>query len=128
VGFILENIVYQEQAVSSGTQGLNRKNTFRGDFVYNFLKRKKKSAEIRNNLNPAVYLKNQISKVISNSGGYMTSDKLYEKIIPFLVNKNLYKYKNGKTISIEDLLKKNFKYQRIRKYDKYKYVWTNQRL
>jgi hypothetical protein len=127
VGFILENIVYQEQAVSSGTQGLNRKNTFRGDFVYNFLKRKKKSAEIRNNLNPAVYLKNQISKVISNSGGYMTSDKLYEKIIPFLVNKNLYKY-NGKTISIEDLLKKNFKYQRIRKYDKYKYVWTNQRL
>ncbi len=128
VGFILENIVYQEQAVSSGTQGLNRKNTFRGDFVYNFLKRKKKSVEIRNNLNPAVYLKNQISKVISNSGGYMTSDKLYEKIIPFLVNKNLYKYKNGKTISIEDLLKKNFKYQRIRKYDKYKYVWTNQRL
>ena len=27
IGFKLENIVYQEQAVSSGTQGLNRKNT-----------------------------------------------------------------------------------------------------
>jgi hypothetical protein len=37
IGFKLENIVYQEQAVSSGTQGLNRKNTFKGDFVYHAL-------------------------------------------------------------------------------------------
>ena len=37
-GFHLVNVVYQEQAVASGTQGLNRNNTLRGDFVYNFQK------------------------------------------------------------------------------------------
>jgi DNA modification methylase len=37
-GFHLVNVVYQEQAVASGTQGINRNNTLRGDFVYNFLK------------------------------------------------------------------------------------------
>ncbi|WP_246745129.1 DNA methyltransferase [Thiospirochaeta perfilievii] len=37
-GFVLENVILQEQAVSSGTQGINRKNTLTGDFIYNFKK------------------------------------------------------------------------------------------
>ena len=37
-GFEMKNITYQEQAVASGTQGINYKNTLRGDFIYNFIK------------------------------------------------------------------------------------------
>jgi hypothetical protein len=44
-GFHLVNVVYQEQAVASGTQGINRNNTLRGDFVYNFQKNTKIKAQ-----------------------------------------------------------------------------------
>ena len=40
----MQNIAYQEQAVASGTQGINFKNTFKGDFVYNFVKSEFKNA------------------------------------------------------------------------------------
>ena len=39
--FILDSVVWIDQATSSGTQGINRKNTLKGDFVYTFVKSKK---------------------------------------------------------------------------------------
>ena len=41
-GFELINIKWVNQAVSSGTQGINRRNTLKGDFVYTFINTKKK--------------------------------------------------------------------------------------
>ena len=46
-GFELVNIKWINQAVSSGTQGINRRNTLKGDFVYTFINTKENQS--RNN-------------------------------------------------------------------------------
>lgn len=113
-GFHLVSVVYQEQAVASGTQGINKNNTLRGDFVYNFIKNtkikgKKEIFENKNNENEIL---KKIHLLIKKNNGFLTSDFLYEKLIPFIVEKNLYKDKSGNITNIEDLLKKNFNYKR----------------
>ena len=123
IGFKLENIIYQEQAVSSGTQGLNRKNTFKGDFVYNFKKHLAAKKIQLNGTKPTEHLKKEIRKNINNNKGFITPDKLYEKIIPFIVNNNLYRDENNKIIDLENLLNKNFKYKKLVKNSKTSYGW-----
>lgn len=113
-GFHLINVVYQEQAVASGTQGLNRNNTLRGDFVYNFIKDTKVKAKEKK-LNNEDGEKNIVRKVqswIEKNNGYLTSDSLYEKLIPFIVENNLYTNKEGEVTNIENLLKNNFNYKK----------------
>lgn len=119
-GFHLSNIVYQEQAVSSGTQGINRKNTLRGDFVYNFYKdanKAQKPTKYKDNVEKMII--SQVSKWIDEKFGGITSDKLYEKLIPLIVENNAYSDANGKVIDIEVLLKNNFKYGKF----KSSYAW-----
>jgi len=123
IGFKLENIVYQEQAVSSGTQGLNRKNTFKGDFVYNFKKQKLIKKQKLNGVDSIEHLKNEIKKNIIISKGFMTPDRLYEKIIPFIVDNNLYRDKNDKIVDVENILNTNFKYKKLLKNSKILYGW-----
>ncbi len=114
-GFELRNIVYQDQAVLSGTQGLNRKNTLKGDFIYNFQKiEKKKKSKIKKIINSEKFIINKVEKLIMKNDGYLTSDKLYEILIPEIVKKNLYKDYQGKVINIENILLKNFKYKKIK--------------
>ena len=123
IGFKLENIVYQEQAVSSGTQGLNRKNTFKGDFVYNFKKQVFINKKKLNGFDSIEHLKNEIKKSIASSKGFITPDKLYEKIIPFIVNNDLYRDKNDKIVDVENILNTNFKYKKIIRNSKIIYGW-----
>lgn len=123
-GFHLSNIVYQEQAVSSGTQGINRKNTLRGDFVYNFYKDTDKSqspAKYKNNVEKMIISK--VSKWIGESAGGITSDKLYEKLIPVIVENNAYADSSGKVIDIEALLKNYFNYRKVEFPNKTYYAW-----
>ena len=124
VGFHLQNIVYQEQAVMSGTQGLNKKNTFRGDFVYNFLKDvKKKSKKLIFTKNVKVKIVKKISQLLSESENSITADKMYEKLIPFIVNNNFYKDEFGSVINIDEILQNNFLYSRNEKINQYQ--WQN---
>ncbi len=111
-GFHLINVVYQEQAVASGTQGINRNNTLRGDFVYNFIKdtsikQKEKNIVSRDNEKEIV---KKIQSWIQKNNGSISSDSLYEKLIPFIVEKNLYVDKDGQVTNIESLLRSNFNY------------------
>jgi len=71
-GFCLQNIVYQEQAVQSGTQGLNFKNTFKGDFVYNYIK----DANSKKLIRKSHYSIDEISKKILTE-----VTKVYKKMI-----------------------------------------------
>ena len=123
-GFELKNIVYQEQAVQSGTQGLNYKNTFKGDFIYNFIKFNK-STKIK--LNGKIKIEDviikKVKKLIEDNSGYITSDKLYEKMIPEIVKKNMYVNQNGDAIDIEKILERKFSYVKIRKNASYLYAW-----
>lgn len=111
-GFHLVNIVYQEQAVASGTQGINKKNTLRGDFIYNFqkntgLKSKAYNTNYKNNEKEII---KKIETWLQKNNNFLTSDSLYKKLIPYIVEENLYNTENGKVIDIEGLLNKNFTY------------------
>lgn len=127
-GFILENIILQEQAVSSGTQGINKKNTLTGDFIYNFKKdtsRKPiKNCDVKNNVN---YIKKTIEQFISEHNG-ATPSELYEYIIPIIVQNNIYTDKTGNAINIENILKSSYDYIEVSSNEKSKiggaYKWV----
>lgn len=111
-GFELQNIVYQEQAVQSGTQGLNRKNTLRGDFIYNFIKPKnsKKQQAQNEKIDSKQFILKKVNKLMTQSNNFLTPDKLFEEIIPFIINKNIYVDLENKPIDIEKILNKKYSY------------------
>ncbi|MDF2800673.1 MAG: adenine-specific methylase [Anaerocolumna sp.] len=117
-GFELVNIVMQSQAVSSGTQGINKKNTLTGDFVYNFIKSVEKPL-----FDKFEYLSNAESFIIQTITEYLiknngaNSSELYEFIIPIIAKKHAYCDEKGKVINIESLIKKNFDYIETNKSD-----------
>lgn len=121
-GFHLTNVVYQEQAVSSGTQGLNRNNTLRGDFVYNFLKdttiKAKKPAAL-SKIGSEKEIVKKVESWITKADGVISSDALYEKLIPFIVEKQLYADLDGQVMNIEDVLKKHFAYNFVKSKNEY---------
>ncbi len=112
-GFTLKNIVYQEQAVQSGTQGLNYKNTFKGDFVYNYIK----DDSPRKPVEKKTFTTEQISKKILvqvkklyAKFDHLTSDKLYEYLIPFVIKNNLYVDCSGNPIDLESIIANQYDY------------------
>lgn len=127
-GFILENIILQEQAVSSGTQGINKKNTLTGDFVYNFKKDSSKKPVTSCSIeNIADFIKMTIEQFISEHNG-ATPSELYEYIIPIIVQNNAYTDKTGNTINIENILKESYDYIEVAPNEKSKiggaYKWV----
>ncbi len=127
-GFHLKNIVYQEQAVASGTQGINRKNTLRGDFVYNFQKDKsRKNIKQKPHKDADVLIVKNVNKWINLKDGLLTPDELYEKLIPLLVKNNAYTDKNGKVVDIEEILKREFVYDNKKVDDKTIYGWKQKK-
>ncbi len=109
-GFVMQNITYQEQAVASGTQGINYKNTFKGDFVYNFVKSEPNKV-IQNKVvkNPTKAVEKRIDSIFAKNDS-ITIDKLYENLIPYIVKKNIYSDENGVPINIENILAKKYEY------------------
>lgn len=111
-GFILQEIILQEQAVSSGTQGINKMNTLTGDFVYTLWKpfekiaNRKVTDENRDNIE---YLKKIISNIITTHKT-ITPSKLYEKLIPIVTKEECYVDEEGKAIDIEKILRENYQY------------------
>lgn len=126
-GFQLRAITLQEQAVSSGTQGINRMNTLTGDFVYTFFK--DMSARVKDNFitpqDSKKYVENLIENLISENNG-LTPSKLYELVIPKIVQNNAYNNEDGSVLDIEKILKDNFDYVETTEYDKLgeKFHWV----
>lgn len=122
-GFELENINWQPQAVASGTQGLNRKNTLHGDFVYNFLKPLKKSNKPLKEINGEDIVYKATKKLIDKYD-FIETSKLYEKLIPEIVKKMAFLDSNNKILDIDNFLLKHFKYEEVKFKDEKKYGWT----
>ncbi len=123
-GFHLDEVVYQQQAVSSGTQGLNRKNTLRGDFIYTFIKNtQKKPVKTKKSADATELIKKHVRKWIKEHDNILTSDKLYEKLIPLLVENNAYIDSDGNIVNIEKELEKYFSYVEEKKNNKITYGW-----
>ena len=119
-GFELVDIILQEQAVSSGTQGINKNNTLTGDFVYTLQKdkgrkKRKDSNDIKQNAEG--YVKEQIANIIE-SHREITPTSLYEKLIPLITKTNSYTNSEGKVIDIEKILKDEYEYVRVDSQDK----------
>ena len=112
-GFILKNIVYQEQAVQSGTQGLNFKNTFKGDFVYNYIKKTESKKVFKKKYLPIEEITEKILiefRRIYKKYDHLTSDKLYEHLIPFLIKNNLYVDLNENPVDLESIIANYYDY------------------
>lgn len=110
-GFELVNIVMQSQAVSSGTQGINKDNTLKGDFIYNFKKKSsKKEFEINYMKNAETFIINNVRNLILEKQG-VNSAELYEYILPLIAKNQAYMNDKDEVINIENLLKKHFKYE-----------------
>lgn len=109
-GFELVNIVMQPQAVSSGTQGINKDNTLKGDFVYNF-KKSTSSKEFKINYlkNSETFIVNNVRNIILEKQG-IGSAELYEFLLPLIAKNQAYMNEKNEVINIENLLKKHFKY------------------
>ncbi|WP_066895180.1 DNA methyltransferase [Clostridium nigeriense] len=113
-GFELMGIVLQSQAVSSGTQGINKKNTLTGDFVYNF-----KKVAPNKNKHSYQYLPNAEEFILTTIRDFLikkngaTSSQLYEYLIPIIAKNHAYCNNDGKVINIDNLIKKNFEYIEI---------------
>lgn len=117
-GFELVGIVLQSQAVSSGTQGINKKNTLTGDFVYNF-----KKVITNTHKNTYAYMENAEQFILNTIRDFLikkngaTSSELYEYIIPIIVKNHAYCNNAGKVLNIDNLIKKNFRYVEVIKFD-----------
>jgi DNA-cytosine methyltransferase len=111
-GFKLVNVVMQPQAVSSGTQGLNRDNTLKGDFIYNFMKVSAPIAE------PFIYHKNSYNLIVSLVGDFLTANKkatsaeVYEFLIPQIISNHAFVDEKNDVIDIEMLLTRSFIYEK----------------
>ncbi|MFL2074866.1 DNA methyltransferase [Leuconostoc mesenteroides] len=126
-GFVLQDITLQEQAVSSGTQGINKMNTLTGDFVYTLLKDSNKnivSEFDKKEGNSKLFVEKLIDELIENNNG-ITPSKLYEKLIPRIVRSESYYDDNGKVLSIEKILENKYRYVENVKQNKIgdKYQW-----
>ncbi|EGO9140686.1 helix-turn-helix domain-containing protein [Enterococcus faecalis] len=126
-GFVLKNITLQEQAVSSGTQGINKMNTLTGDFVYTLYK----DTDVKPTLSSVVepdkaleFVENTIAAIIDENKG-ITPSKLYEKLIPIIVHSETYLDENGYALDIEKILQTKYEYVELKSENKIgdRYQW-----
>lgn len=110
-GFELVNVKWVDQAVASGTQGINRKNTLTGDFVYTFKKVNKSVLKDEQN-NGEEYILKVISRLIKKEG-YVETSKLYESLIPVLVANNAYYDSAGRILNIDGFIKTKYTYKKM---------------
>lgn len=127
--FMLVQVSLQNQAVNSGTQGINKTNTLTGDFIYTLKKPLYTAAKIENkvpkNSNNLDFIKQQIYKIITLEKS-ITPTKLYEILLPIIIENEAYIY-NNKPIDIDKILKENYDYVEVKSESKSKlgdhYVW-----
>lgn len=108
-GFKLVNVKWVDQAVASGTQGINRKNTLKGDFVYTFKKNGVPDHEDRVINGEAVV--DKVIKDLIKKSSHVTTAKLYESLIPELIAEQAYYDTDGKLLDIDRYIAKTYEYK-----------------
>lgn len=108
-GFELVNVKWVDQAVASGTQGINRNNTLKGDFVYTF-KKLNKSLYEHSVVNGEKIIDRTIEKLLKNNS-HVTTSKLYEALIPEIIKDQAYYDSSGKLLDIDKYIAKKYEYK-----------------
>jgi len=109
-GFTLKEVKHQEFAVSSATQGLNWRNTLKGDFIFTFKKENIKGKKTHNPVKGD--LKSRLIKEIKDIlkiKKFLEFGDLYALLIPILVKKGFFCDKQIERINIDGILELNFK-------------------
>lgn len=109
-GFDLINVKWVDQPVASGTQGLNRKNTLKGDFVYTFKKLDKPCEFSDDHKNGEQIILDTI-KEFTKKQKYVTTADLYEKLIPRIIKERAYYGSDDKLLDIDKFIAKTFNYE-----------------
>ena len=120
-GFVLTEVRWQPQAVDSGTQGINRSNTLKGDFVYTFkkpLKNRQPQMLLDTTGESLVY---KITKKLIQQTGFVETAALYEQIIPAIVKERAFLNSQGKILNIDLFLATEFQYKEN---EEGKHGWT----
>lgn len=120
-GFSLTKVEWQEQAVSSGTQGINRKNTLKGDFIYTFLKDENNNKTYKDKCGVEEILKE--AKKIFKKQSFVHASHIYEVLIPFIVNNRYFIDENNELIDLEKIISRNYKYGPMIVNDGIAYGW-----
>jgi len=107
-GFNLIDVDHIDFAVSSATQGLNWKNTLKGDFIFTFQKGSNKGlilCPILANINEQIV---EDIREILNEKGPLEFGNLYALLIPRLVKKGFFNDDSIDKVNIDELLELNF--------------------
>ena len=118
-GFEFQRVDWFNQAVQSGTQGINRESTLRGDFVYTF----QKGEVLDKNLTDIEGRNLVIEKAkeaIDVCGGFIETYKLYNLLIPEIIEKRAFLDGDG-LINIDAILNENFEWTSVPIGEKMKY-------
>ena len=107
-GFQIVHVKWVDQAVASGTQGINHKNTLKGDFVYTFQKSKipTKNWPKKNGEQLIVAMADKMIR----EKGYAATAALYEQLIPALVRKKAFYDSQNKILNIDRIISNKFRY------------------
>lgn len=107
-GFQLEDVDWQDQAVASGTQGINRANTLRGDFIYTFSNKQILAASRR--VVSGESLVRAKAKQILDSTSFVTNADLYCAVIPDIVRERAFADDSGRDLDIERVMAVQYAY------------------
>ena len=105
-GFKFVKVEWFNQAVQSGTQGIN-KNTLRGDFAYTFQKINKHENILHDTEGKDLVVE-KAKELIDRNKGFVETYKIYMHLIPLIIKERAF-LDGGTIIDIDDVLNSNFK-------------------
>jgi 16S rRNA G966 N2-methylase RsmD len=126
-GFEIDKVEWQEQAVSSGTQGINRKNTLRGDFAYTFVNRKGRQPKVPSGISSGSRIVIDVASELIDRHHYLSSADLYCAVIPEIVRSRGYTDELGKDLDVETVMSGRFTYGPVNLDGRILYGWTDAR-
>jgi len=103
-GFRLSKFDWVDQAVRSGTQGINHANTLHGDFIYTYVPLRG-APKAKSSVDGEKVLTN-VLKDLFNDRRMATTADIYRKLIPKLINEMAFTDSSGHEIDIDELLNK----------------------
>ena len=98
--FQLIKLDWVDQAVRSGTQGINKESTLHGDFIYVFEPVNKAKVSKFTPINGETILDEKLSKVFASKKRFTTAE-LYTAVIPELVNQTALLDSRGNNLDID---------------------------
>lgn len=109
-GFELVRVEWIDQAVRSGTQGINHQNTLHGDFVYTY-KPSEASPDHVKTTNGSEVVRKTILQLLKKKG-LVSSAELYVALIPNLVGAMAFEDATGKDLDIDKEVSKYCDYNK----------------